>query len=89
VVLQKERKVKEKMRSGHCILKKLKKNEEEEETEGAVSFFSEMDMKLVGRVLKMSRITTDQLIWCRNKLSRIHFINTKIHLEPSFFLFPC
>ncbi|XP_022970612.1 uncharacterized protein LOC111469544 isoform X1 [Cucurbita maxima] len=86
---KKERKVKEKMRSGHCILKKLKKNEEEEETEGAVSFFSEMDMKLVGRVLKMSRITTDQLIWCRNKLSRIHFKNTRIHLEPSFFLFPC
>ncbi|XP_038905369.1 uncharacterized protein LOC120091420 [Benincasa hispida] len=86
---KKEKKLKEIMRSGHCILKKLQKNEENEETGGALCFFSEVDMKLVGRVLKMSRITTDQLIWCRNKLGRISFSNRKLHVEPSFFLFPC
>lgn len=86
---KKEKKLKEIMRSGHCILKRLQKNEENEETEGSLYFFCEVDMKLVGRVLKMSRITTDQLIWCSNKLNRISFCNRKIHVEPSFFLFPC
>ncbi|KGN59576.1 uncharacterized protein LOC101211770 isoform X1 [Cucumis sativus] len=86
---KKEKRLKEIVRSGHCILKKLKKNEENEETEGALCFFCEVDMKLVGRVLRMSRLTTDQLIWCSNKLSRISFSNRKIHVEPSFFLFPC
>ncbi|XP_022132273.1 uncharacterized protein LOC111005168 [Momordica charantia] len=86
---KKERKLKEIVRSGHCILKRLQRNEEEE-TEGDLCFFCEVDMKLVGRVLRMSRITTDQLVWCRNKLSRINFLNRrKIRVEPSFFLFPC
>ncbi|XP_022983858.1 uncharacterized protein LOC111482346 [Cucurbita maxima] len=82
---KKEKKVKEIMRSGDCILKKLQKKEKG----GDLCFLSKVDMKLVGRVLKMSRITTDQLIWCRNKLNRISFFNTQIHVHPSFFLFPC
>ncbi|XP_023528457.1 uncharacterized protein LOC111791379 isoform X2 [Cucurbita pepo subsp. pepo] len=83
---KKEKKVKEIMRSGNCILKKLQKKGG---GGGDLCFLSKVDMKLVGRVLKMSRITTDQLIWCRNKLNRISFFNTQIHVHPSFFLFPC
>jgi hypothetical protein len=52
-------------------------------------FFSQVDVKLVSRVLNMSRITSDQLVWCRSKLSQIGFVNKKMHVEPSFLLFPC
>ncbi|XP_052198079.1 uncharacterized protein LOC127804980 [Diospyros lotus] len=85
---KKERKLKELLRSGNCILKRLRRSEEEE-SEQVLYFFSQVDMKLVARVLNMSRITTEQLIWCRNKLSTISFVNSKIRIDPSFFLFPC
>lgn len=86
---KKERKLKEQLRSGNCILKKLRRFKEEEETEDQVLyFFCQVDMKLVSRVLQMSRLTSDQLIWCHNKLSKVSFVNRKIHVEPSFLLFP-
>ncbi|KVI02522.1 Protein of unknown function DUF1666 [Cynara cardunculus var. scolymus] len=89
----KEKKLKEQMRSGKCILKKMKRRcreEEEEEIEDeVVYFFCQVDMKLVSRVLQMSRLTSDQLMWCHNKLSKLSFANRKIHVEPSFLLFPC
>ncbi|XP_024975322.1 uncharacterized protein LOC112513323 isoform X2 [Cynara cardunculus var. scolymus] len=90
---KKEKKLKEQMRSGKCILKKMKRRcreEEEEEIEDeVVYFFCQVDMKLVSRVLQMSRLTSDQLMWCHNKLSKLSFANRKIHVEPSFLLFPC
>ncbi|XP_023737336.1 uncharacterized protein LOC111885304 [Lactuca sativa] len=87
---KKERKLKEQLRSGNCILKKLRRCKEEEEIEDQVLyFFCQVDMKLVSRVLQMSRLTSDQLIWCHNKLSKVSFVNRKIHVEPSFLLFPC
>lgn len=52
-------------------------------------FFSQVDVKLVSRVLNMSRITTDQLVWCRSKLNQIRFVNRKMQVESSFLLFPC
>lgn len=91
--MQKERKLKELLRSENCILKRFKKHkdEEEEEEESAehLYFFCQVDIKLVSRVLNMSSITTDQLVWCHNKLSKIHFVNRKIRVDPSFLLFPC
>ncbi|KAK9050025.1 hypothetical protein SSX86_031004 [Deinandra increscens subsp. villosa] len=86
---KKERKLKEQLRSGNCILKKLKKCREDEAEDQVLYFFCQVDMKLVSRVLQMSRLTSDQLIWCHNKLSRVSFVNHKIHVEPSFLLFPC
>nr|XP_043607201.1 uncharacterized protein LOC122579154 [Erigeron canadensis]XP_043607202.1 uncharacterized protein LOC122579154 [Erigeron canadensis] len=89
---KKEKKLKEVLRSGNCILKKLRSCKEEETAEdGALYFFCQVDMKLVSRVLQMSTLTSDQLLWCHNKLSRVSFVNRKIHveLEPSFLLFPC
>lgn len=85
--LQKEKRLREVLRSGSCILKKFQKHEEDE-ADQVLYFFSQVDMKLVVRVLNMSRITTDQLAWCRSKLNKITFINRRIRVEPSFLLFP-
>lgn len=81
--------LKDQIRSGNCILKKLKKCREDDAEDQVLIFFSQVDMKLVSRVLNMQRLTADQLAWCRNKLNTISFVNRKIHVEPSFCLFPC
>lgn len=86
-VLQKEKKLRDLMRTGNCLVKRFQKHKDNRSD--LVLFFSQVDMKLVSRVLKMSRVTTDQLVWCHKKLSKITFINRKIHREPSFLLFPC
>ncbi|KAJ9147628.1 hypothetical protein P3X46_029765 [Hevea brasiliensis] len=86
---KKDKKLKDTLRSGNCILRKFQKHQEDSSSEQVLYFFSQVDMKLVCRVLNMSKITTDQLIWCRNKLDKINFVNRKIHVEPSFLLFPC
>ncbi|KAJ4823936.1 hypothetical protein Tsubulata_009772 [Turnera subulata] len=89
-LLKKEKRLKEILRGGNCILRKFQK-QQEDNSDHVLHFFSQVDMKLVVRVLNMSKITTDQLIWCHNKLSRINFVSRKIHVEvePSFLLFPC
>ncbi|KAK6928193.1 Protein of unknown function DUF1666 [Dillenia turbinata] len=84
---KKEKKLKDLLRTGNCILRKFKHNEDS--SDQVLYFFSQVDLKLVSRVLNMSRLTTDQLMWCRNKLSRINFVHKKIYVEPSFLLFPC
>ncbi|XP_034888859.1 uncharacterized protein [Populus alba] len=86
--MQKERRLKDVLRSGNCILRKFQKHREDDSNQ-VLYFFSQVDMKLVARVLSMSRVTTDQLLWCHNKLSKINFVSRKIHVEPSFLLFPC
>jgi hypothetical protein len=85
--MQKERRLKDVLRSGNCILKKFQKHREDNSNQ-VLYFFSQVDMKLVARVLSMSRVTTDQLLWCHNKLNKINFVSRKIHVEPSFLLFP-
>lgn len=84
---KKEKKLKEILRSGNCILRKFQK--QQENSDQVLYFFSQVDMKLVARVLNMTKLTTDQLLWCRNKLDKINFISRKIHVEPAFLLFPC
>ncbi|PON42682.1 Ribosomal protein [Parasponia andersonii] len=51
---KKDKKLKEVLRSGNCILKKLRKDQEDSDH---LYFFSQVDMKLVSRVLNMSSIT--------------------------------
>ncbi|XP_063943202.1 uncharacterized protein LOC108206069 isoform X3 [Daucus carota subsp. sativus] len=88
---KKARKLKDQMRSSHCILKKFRNCQEEDSSSSnqVLFFFSQVDLKLVSRVLSMSKLTMEQLAWCRSKLSSISFINRKVHVEPSFSLFPC
>lgn len=84
---KKEKKLKDLLRTGNCIVKKFKKPQEDRSNQDL--FFSQVDLKLVARVLRMSRITSDQLIWCHKKLSKINFSLRKVHREQSFLLFPC
>ncbi|KAE9449275.1 hypothetical protein C3L33_18824, partial [Rhododendron williamsianum] len=85
---KKEKKLRELLRCGSCILKRFQKSNEDG-SDHVLYFFSQVDMNLVARVLNMNRLTTDQLVWCRNKLTKISFENRKICVEPSFLLFPC
>ncbi|XP_047946778.1 uncharacterized protein LOC125193091 [Salvia hispanica] len=88
ILQKKERKVKDILRSEKCILRRFQKQKRRGDEE-ALHFFAQVDVKLVSRVLSMSRISREQLIWCDNKLSRISFVGTKIYVQPAFFLFPC
>ncbi|KAL6655588.1 hypothetical protein ACP70R_006414 [Stipagrostis hirtigluma subsp. patula] len=85
---KKEKRLKDLLRTGNCIVKKFKKPKEDRSNQNL--FFSQVDMRLVARVLRMPRITSDQLQWCKAKLDKIILLeNRKIHREPSFLLFPC
>ncbi|GFP96280.1 hypothetical protein PHJA_001772100 [Phtheirospermum japonicum] len=86
---KKERKLRDILRSENCILRKFRRCREDDSDDQVLYFFSQVDMKLVCRVLNMSKITRDQLMWCRNKLDRISFVNRRIRVEPAFLLFPC
>ncbi|XP_073309665.1 uncharacterized protein [Primulina huaijiensis] len=90
-LLKKERRIKDVLRSENCILRRFRRGKDEDEWDQVLYFFSQVDMKLVCRVLSMSRVTRDHLVWCHNKLSRISFVNRrKIHVQPAaFLLFPC
>ncbi|KAG5008089.1 hypothetical protein JHK85_026631 [Glycine max] len=72
---KKEKRLRELLRSGNCILKKFQKHYHEDGADQVLYFFSQVDMRLVWRVLNMSRITTDQLAWCRSKLNKINFVS--------------
>ncbi|KAE9454510.1 hypothetical protein C3L33_13586, partial [Rhododendron williamsianum] len=74
------------LRSGNCLVKKFQKHQESR-LSGAL-LFAQVELKLVSRVLNMSRLTTDQLVWCQKKLNKVSIVNRKIQLEPSFLLFP-
>ncbi|RZC79813.1 hypothetical protein C5167_042390 [Papaver somniferum] len=84
---KKDKKLKEIMRIGNCIVRKFQKQNEEHSSQAV--FHSQVDLKLVARVLHMSKITNDQLVWCRRKLNNITLVDRKIHLESSFLPFPC
>ncbi|KAK1309430.1 hypothetical protein QJS10_CPA09g01493 [Acorus calamus] len=86
--MQKEKRLKDLLRVGNCIVKNFQHKREEDVSDQAL-FFSQVDIKLVARVLRMSRITSEQLGWCQEKLNRIAFVGRKAHRETSFMPFPC
>ncbi|XP_042458434.1 uncharacterized protein LOC122042396 isoform X1 [Zingiber officinale] len=83
---KKEKRLKDILRTGNCLVKKFKKPKDDRSNQEL--FFSQVDLKLVARVMRMSRITTEQLVWCHAKLNNIRFIEAKVHRENSFLLFP-
>ncbi|KAI3452840.1 hypothetical protein Pfo_009503 [Paulownia fortunei] len=84
---KKERRIREHIKSQNCIVKKFKKHQECGLNRELLT--SQVDLRLVSRVLSLSRLTTDQLVWCQKKLNNINFVSRKVHMEPSFSLFPC
>jgi hypothetical protein len=85
--MQKDKRLKDILRSGNCIVKRFQKHHNDQLDH--LLIFAQVELKLVSRVLNMSRLTRDQLVWCHEKLDQLNFVNRKIHMEPSFFLFPC
>ncbi|KAM0851744.1 hypothetical protein ACQ4PT_052231 [Festuca glaucescens] len=85
---KKEKRLKDLLRTGNCLVKKFKKPKEDRSNQNL--FFSQVDMRLVARVLRMPRITSEQLQWCKAKLDKIILVeNRRIHREAAFLLFPC
>ncbi|KAL0354368.1 UNVERIFIED_CONTAM: hypothetical protein Sradi_3883700 [Sesamum radiatum] len=48
-----------------------------------------VDVKVLTRVVRMMRISKEQLIWCEEKMKKLGLCNGKLHREPSPILFPC
>ncbi|CAA2968220.1 Hypothetical predicted protein [Olea europaea subsp. europaea] len=84
---KKERRLKEIARSRNCIVKKFQKHRECQLNNAL--FTSRVELRLVSKVLGLSRLTMDQLVWCQKKLNNINFASRKVIVEPSFSLFPC
>ncbi|XP_010551543.1 PREDICTED: uncharacterized protein LOC104822123 isoform X2 [Tarenaya hassleriana] len=82
---KKEKRLKEMVRSQGCIVKKMKNLPLKDE----LLLITQVELKLVSRVTNMSKLKTDQLVWCEEKLNKISFSGRRIQLEPSFSLFPC
>ncbi|KAL6009231.1 hypothetical protein ACLOJK_022458 [Asimina triloba] len=87
-LLKREKKLKELHRTGNCLVKKFQKARGDPMSHRAF-FFAQVDLRLVSRVLRKSRITSDQLLWCHKKLNKVAFHDRKLHREPSFLPFPC
>ncbi|KAK3443023.1 hypothetical protein EUGRSUZ_B03443 [Eucalyptus grandis] len=83
---KKERRLKDIVRSGNCIVKRFQKPRDRLDL---AILFAQVELRLVSRVLSMRKVTRDQLAWCHNKLDRINIISRKVYVEPSFLLFPC
>lgn len=87
IYLQKEKRLKDLVRSGNCLVKKFKKHQDQRLSHETL--VAQVELRLVSRVLSMPKLTTDQLLWCHKKLNKIDIIGRKIYLEYSFLLFPC
>ncbi|KAK1419930.1 hypothetical protein QVD17_29374 [Tagetes erecta] len=85
---KKEKRLKDLLRTGNCIVKKFQK--QQETILDQHMFVSQVELKLISRVLNLPRLTRDQLLWCHSKLNNIIFIDRKVQVEDSLFLiFPC
>ncbi|MQL89132.1 hypothetical protein Taro_021707 [Colocasia esculenta] len=51
--------------------------------------FGLIDIKIVSRVLRMSRISKEQLLWCEEKMSKLGLSERKLERDGSPVLFPC
>lgn len=85
---KKDKKLKDIVRTGNCIVKKFQKHHEDQlDHEQLVA---QVGLRLISRVINMSQLRKEQVLWCNEKLNRIKFLSRKIvHVEPSFLLFPC
>ncbi|XP_038891903.1 uncharacterized protein LOC120081255 [Benincasa hispida] len=79
--LKAERKLKNLMRgSNRCSVEKLGKQEEAGLSYSLILLIAQVDLKLISRVLRMTRLTVNQLLWCNEKLDQLAFINRKLSL---------
>ncbi|MBA0663243.1 hypothetical protein Goklo_003366 [Gossypium klotzschianum] len=50
--------------------------------------FGLIDIKIISRVLRMGRISKEELFWCEEKVKKLHFCDGKLERDPSPILFP-
>ncbi|CAN6484587.1 unnamed protein product [Victoria cruziana] len=86
-VQKKEKRLKDLHRTGNCLVKRLGKHQQRGWMEESL-FFSLVDVKLVSRVLRMSRVSSDHLDWCQRKLLNVTFKGRKVVRDPTLLLFP-
>ncbi|KAL8098727.1 hypothetical protein AgCh_031461 [Apium graveolens] len=48
-----------------------------------------IDVKILRRVLRMARISREQLLWCEEKMKKLDLSKGKLQRDPSPILFPC
>jgi hypothetical protein len=48
-----------------------------------------IDVKVLSRVLRMVRITKEQLFWCEEKMKKLDLSDGRLRRDPSPTLFPC
>ncbi|XP_052181408.1 uncharacterized protein LOC127794404 [Diospyros lotus] len=51
--------------------------------------FGLIDVKILARVLRMERVTKEQLFWCEEKMKKVDVSDGKLLRDPSPILFPC
>ncbi|GMH01716.1 hypothetical protein Nepgr_003555 [Nepenthes gracilis] len=84
---KKEKRLKDLVRSGNCIVKRLHKTYRYYHLNHEL-LEAQVELRLVSRALSMSRLTTDQIMWCRTKLGAINFLGRKVNVGSSFSVFP-
>lgn len=48
-----------------------------------------IDVKVMARVLRMEKITKEQLFWCEEKMKKLDVSDGKLQRDPALLLFPC
>lgn len=51
--------------------------------------FGLIDLRVVSRVLRVSSITREQVLWCEEKMSKLGFSESKLQRDGAPLLFPC
>ncbi|XP_010259880.1 PREDICTED: uncharacterized protein LOC104599166 [Nelumbo nucifera] len=72
-----------------CKKKGLKKKSWPATIEETELFFSLIDVKVIMRVLRMVRISKEQLFWCEEKMNKLELSGGKLRRDGSPLLFPC
>lgn len=57
--------------------------------EDVMLLFSLIDIKVTSRVVRMGRISKEQLFWCEEKIKKVDFCDGKLQRDPLPILFPC
>ncbi|WVZ92151.1 hypothetical protein U9M48_038238 [Paspalum notatum var. saurae] len=51
--------------------------------------FALIDIKVVSRVLRMGKLSKEQLLWCEEKMSKLDLSDNRLRRDGSPILFPC
>ncbi|RLN03110.1 uncharacterized protein C2845_PM13G22830 [Panicum miliaceum] len=51
--------------------------------------FALIDIKVVSRVLRMGKLSKEQLLWCEEKMSKVDLSENRLRRDGSPILFPC